>query len=64
MLNAAQQRAVELRGHLVCTACPGSGKTKVMEHRAARILSDDRDAMVCAVAFSREAAEALDEVDQ
>ena len=60
MLNAAQQRAVELRGHLVCTACPGSGKTKVMEHRAARILSDDRDAMVCAVAFSREAAEALE----
>jgi superfamily I DNA/RNA helicase len=60
MLNAAQQRAVELRGHLVCTACPGSGKTKVMEHRAARILAEDRDALVCAVAFSREAAEALE----
>ena len=59
MLNAAQQRAVELRGNLVCTACPGSGKTKVMEQRAARILAEDRDALVCAVAFSREAAEAL-----
>jgi len=60
MLNDAQQQAVVTRGNLVITACPGSGKTTVLVHRAQRILESDPRAHLVGVTFSAKAAAELD----
>lgn len=56
-LNARQRDAVQaLDEHILCCACPGSGKTRVLEHRARTILAEDPRASLVMVTFTREAA--------
>lgn len=57
-LNANQQKAVEATGHCLVTACPGSGKTRVLAHRAARLLSMGQGRLL-AVTFTKDAASSL-----
>lgn len=60
-LSADQQKAVDCPGHCLIVACPGSGKTYTLVQRAARILADSPSARVCAVTFTRAAAEEIRE---
>ena len=39
-LNAEQKNAVETDGNIVVTACPGSGKTRVLTARVVRALGE------------------------
>jgi len=59
-LTPAQAEAVRAQGHVLITACPGSGKTTVLKHRAAFLLASNPDAILCGVTFSRESAGELD----
>ena len=59
MLNDAQARAVEVYGHCLITACPGLGKTTVLVHRAAHLLSKP-GVTVMGVTFSSESAKELE----
>lgn len=59
MLSEAQQEAQKARGHVVVAACPGSGKTTVLKHRAQFLLEGDMDAKLAAVTFTKEAAASL-----
>jgi len=59
MLNEAQSRAVEVHGHCLITACPGSGKTTVLEHRAAHLLKKP-GVTIIGVTFSSESAKELE----
>jgi len=59
-LTEAQTEAVRAQGHLLITACPGSGKTTVLKHRAAFLLGSTPGAILCGVTFSRESAGELD----
>jgi len=54
-LDHQQTMAVSHPGHLLLSACPGSGKTRVLSSRAARLLSDSRGRLV-AVTFTRDSA--------
>lgn len=47
-------------GHCLIVACPGSGKTTVLQHRAAHLLSQ-AGATVVAVTFTSDAAKELEE---
>jgi len=58
-LNPYQERAVVASGHCTILACPGSGKTTVIAARAARLLKENELGMLCAVTFTRDAAEGL-----
>jgi len=60
MLNHAQQQAVRVVGHALITACPGSGKTTVLKHRAKFLLQLDPDCILCGVTFTSESAAELD----
>lgn len=55
-LNPHQARAVNSTGHSTILACPGSGKTRVLSARAARLLSENATGRLCAVTFTRDAA--------
>jgi len=55
-LNQYQARAVNAAGHCTVLACPGSGKTRVLSMRAARLLSENKTGRLCAVTFTRDAA--------
>jgi superfamily I DNA/RNA helicase len=57
-LDPQQRKAVLHEGHLVLSACPGSGKTRVLSCKAARILSNEATRVV-AVTFTRDAAEEM-----
>lgn len=59
-LNAEQREAVLAEGHVSVIACPGSGKTRVLEHRAARLLNNP-ESKVVAVTFTRDAAKELEQ---
>lgn len=59
-LNLAQQQAVRVSGHCLITAPPGSGKTKVLEHRAAFLLDADPAHAVLGVTFTNDAAAELE----
>ncbi|WNL48523.1 ATP-dependent helicase (plasmid) [Dyella sp. BiH032] len=59
MLNPAQLQAVRMPGHCLVTACPGSGKTKLLEHRAAFLLEPPAN-KVLAVTFTSESAQELE----
>lgn len=59
MLNEAQQRAVTEPGHVLITACPGSGKTTVLRYRARHILEASPAHRVAAVTFTVESATEL-----
>jgi superfamily I DNA/RNA helicase len=58
-LNPYQKRAVTTAGHTLILACPGSGKTRVLSVRAARLLASHPKGRLCAVTFTRDAAEEL-----
>lgn len=58
-LNHHQARAVNAEGHCSILACPGSGKTRVLSMRAARLLSENKTGRLCAVTFTRDAAAEL-----
>jgi len=60
MLTRAQHEAVQARGHVLITACPGSGKTTVLTHRAAFLLDKHPEAVLCGVTFTSESAAELD----
>jgi DNA helicase-2/ATP-dependent DNA helicase PcrA len=59
-LNGAQQQAVHVNGHCMITAPPGSGKTKVLEHRAEFILTSPAHSVV-GVTFTAAAAAELEQ---
>lgn len=59
MLNEAQQRAVEATGHCLVAAGPGSGKTRVLSERGARLLRENPTHRLCAVTFTSDAAHEL-----
>ena len=61
MLSPAQQLAATTPGHVLIAACPGSGKTTVLKHRAQYLLEQDDGSRLAAVTFTREAAESLRE---
>ena len=60
-LNPHQQKAVLATGHCLVTACPGSGKTRVLAVRAARLLELHPNGKLLAVTFTRDAATSLKE---
>lgn len=59
MLSEAQEKAVRASGHCLITACPGSGKTTVLVHRAEHILSTPK-MVVLGVTFTSESAQELE----
>lgn len=58
-LNSFQDRAVKTQGHCTILACPGSGKTRVLSTRAGHLLSNHELGRLCAVTFTRDAANEL-----
>lgn len=58
-LNPFQARAVTTPGHLTVLACPGSGKTRVLSTRAAHLINSHELGRLCAVTFTRDAANEL-----
>ena len=58
-LNPFQQRAVTTPGHITVLACPGSGKTRVLSTRAAHLINEHELGRLCAVTFTRDAANEL-----
>lgn len=58
-LNQYQERAVSTPGHCTILACPGSGKTRVLSERAARLLGNEKKGRLCAVTFSKDSATEL-----
>lgn len=59
ILNPFQERAVSANGHCTILACAGSGKTRVLTERAARLLANHPKGRLCAVTFTRYAAQEL-----
>ncbi|MHB8252141.1 MAG: ATP-dependent helicase [Acidiferrobacter sp.] len=59
LLNGPQQQAVDTDGHLLISACPGAGKTRVLASRAARLLAQNVTGHVATVTFTRDASEEL-----
>ncbi len=60
-LNDQQQTAVEESGNVLVTACPGSGKTRVLIHRVMKELSELESTKhrVIAVTFTNRAADEI-----
>ncbi len=58
-LNPEQQEVVDHDGHSLVVACPGSGKTRVIVVKIGHILSRNPKSRVCAVTFTRDAANEL-----
>ena len=59
MLNSFQKQCIPITKHLLIIACPGSGKTTVLTHKAQYLLSQDNSNTVLAVTFTRESADEL-----
>lgn len=57
-LDQEQHEAVHHNGHCLVSACPGSGKTRVLSHRAARLVNGS-PGRLAAVSFTRDSAEEL-----
>ena len=55
-LNAAQKDAVESEENLLCCACPGSGKTRVLVEKVRHVLATHPDPRIVMTTFSRDAA--------
>lgn len=60
-LNERQKAAVERNGNVLVTACPGSGKTRVLTHRVQRELQElaSTKHRVIALTFTNRAAEEI-----
>lgn len=61
MLNPAQRQAVEVTGHCLITAPPGSGKTTVLKERARFLLERYPGSRLMGVTFTSDAAKELEE---
>ena len=61
-LNREQERAVESGGNVVVTACPGSGKTRVLTARVIKALGEltSRRERVIALTFTNRAADEIE----
>jgi DNA helicase II / ATP-dependent DNA helicase PcrA len=61
LLNEEQQEAVEFKGNVVVTACPGSGKTRVLTARVIRALGELASfrERVIAVTYTNRAADEI-----
>lgn len=59
--NPHQLRCIETEGHLQINACPGSGKTFVLSHRAKSLLSKYDSGNLLAVTYTKDAAGELKE---
>lgn len=59
-LNSNQRDAVYAEGDCLISACPGSGKTRVLTQRAVWLI-DEKKARVAAVTFTRDSATELEE---
>lgn len=58
--NENQLKAIEcLSNHCLAVAIPGSGKTLVLAHKAAHILSTNPDAKIMITTFTRDAASSI-----
>ena len=55
-LNAAQRDAVEAADNILCCACPGSGKTRVLTAKVRHVLAVHPDPRIVMTTFSRDAA--------
>lgn len=55
-LNPEQEAAVHAKGHCVVLACPGSGKTRVLVERSAKLAKENPDSQQVLVTFTRQAA--------
>lgn len=60
-LNHAQRRAVESDGPVLCCACPGSGKTRVLIAKVRHVLRTHPDPWIVMTTFSRDAADEMQE---
>lgn len=58
-LNEAQRMAVETDAPLLCCACPGSGKTRVLIAKVRHILLTHPNPQIIMTTFSRDAAEEM-----
>ena len=58
-LNTEQQQVVDHDGHCLVVACPGSGKTRVIVVKIGYLLNKHPKNRVCAVTFTRDAANEL-----
>lgn len=58
-LTQDQHKAATAQGHTLVVACPGAGKTRVLQTRATYLLERHPGATVCAVTFTRDAADEL-----
>jgi len=59
MFNINQTAAILSKGNTAVVAGPGSGKTTVIVEKIAQILLENPDARICAVTFTRDAADEL-----
>lgn len=59
-LDPYQQKVIDAEGNLLVTACPGSGKTLILSRKASSVLEGDLSSRVCAVTFTRDAAQELE----
>lgn len=55
-LNPAQQDAVTANENILCCACPGSGKTRVLVEKVKHVLKTMPSARIILTTFSRDAA--------
>lgn len=60
-LDPHQEAAVDVAGHCLISAGPGSGKTRVITERAARLLASHPSHKLAAVTFTRDAAKEIKE---
>jgi len=60
-LNNAQKDAVESEENILCCACPGSGKTRVLINKVSHVLSTHPDPRIILTTFSRDAANEIRE---
>jgi DNA helicase-2/ATP-dependent DNA helicase PcrA len=59
LLNANQQSALTTHGNIAVVAGPGSGKTRVIIAKIGKLLHDNPSNRICAVTFTRDAADEL-----
>lgn len=58
-LNPAQLDAVQTNDNIVCCACPGSGKTRVLIEKVKYVLKTHPDPRILMTTFSRDAADEM-----
>lgn len=58
-LNQAQQDAVETNDNILCCACPGSGKTRILVAKVSHILKTHPSPRIIMTTFSRDGADEM-----